>query len=214
MFPVNNFEGIAAQESWICERHVIIFLLIKPSDEGAEKIIAQFNYLHHRAGPYCSIYPIGYSKDFFGLYKDVQQVKGVNNEVWLYSDKCFIDFCDSLSQTLKGWSYCGDLELIVLQNKVGEQGGSLDFQGYNDIDVNYGIQKGYIDSFERFMQRLLIACKKEVDSYNVIKESNRQRLKLRSVLAYAIDRIPKVPRPFKMILKDQLFFKTTYPKEK
>ena len=214
MFPVNNFEGIAAQEMWIRERHVIIFLLVKPSDEGAEKIIAQFNYLHHLAGPHCSIYPIGYSKDFFGLYKDVQQVKGVENEVWLYSDKCFVDFCDSLSQILEGWSYCGDLELIVLQNKAGEQGSSLDFTGYNDIDVNYGIQKGYIDSFGRFMQRLLLACKKQADGCNAIKEANRQRLKLRNVLAFAIDRFPKMPTPFKMILKDKLFFRATYTKEK
>ncbi|MCH5142931.1 MAG: hypothetical protein J1G07_04400 [Clostridiales bacterium] len=129
MFPINNFGGIEVQEESLLDKHVIIFLLVKPSDEGAQRIIGKFNYFHYLAGKYCSIYPIGYSQNFFGYYKDIQPIKGVNNEKWFYSDKCFIEFCGELSQRLKGWSYSGELELIILQNKLVDGCcGKLDFR--------------------------------------------------------------------------------------
>lgn len=213
MFPINNFRGIEIQESDIKDKHVVIFLLVKPSDAGANYIIDKFNYLHHLAGKYCSIYPIGYSKDFFDYYKDVQPVKGVNNEKWLYSDQCFIEFCADLSQRLKGWDYCGEPEIIVLQNKlIDDCTAALDFRNYNYIDINYGIQKGYIDSFERFMQRLLTACQKEVEGYKAIGEANKKRLKPRNVLEMAIEMMPKLPKTVKLILKDKLFYKSSKTK--
>ncbi len=213
MYPINNFMGIEVQESEIKDRHVIIFLLVKPSDKGAKRIIDKFNYFHHLSGKYCSIYPIGYSRDFFDYYDDIQQVKGINNEKWLYSDKCFIEFCESLSNKLKGWSYSGEIELIILQNKlIDDYYSKLDFRNYTYLDVNYGIEKGYIDSFDRFMQRLLTACKSEVEGYKAIQAANRKRLKPRNVIERAIDMAPRVPKPIKAILKDKLFYKSSTSK--
>ena len=87
-----------------------------------------------------------------------------------------------MSHKLKGESYSGEPELFVLQNKIVDGYGGLDFSDYNYIDINYGIEKGYIDSFERFMQRLLTACKSEVNSRNAISEANKKRLRPRNVL--------------------------------
>ena len=214
MFPINNFRGIEVQEENLLDKHVIIFLLVKPSDEGAQRIIKEFNYFHYLSGKYCSIYPIGYSRDFFGYYKDAQPINGVNNEEWVYSDKCFIEFCGELSQRLKGWCYSGEPELIILQNKlVDDNCGKLDFRNYNYIDINYGIEKGYIDSFERFMQRLLTACKSEVKSYTAVKAANRKRLKPRNVIEMAIEGLPRLPKPIKAVLKDRLFYKSSSSKE-
>ncbi len=208
MIPINNFKGIEKQESKIKDKHVIIFLLVKPSDRGAKNIIDKFNYLHYLSDKYCSIYPIGYSKDFF-YYEDIQTIKGVNNEKWFYSDQCFIEFCGDLSQKLKGWDYSGEPELIILQNRlVDEYSTPLDFRNYNYIDINYGVQKGYIDSFERFMQNLLIACRKEVEAYKAINEVNKKRLKPRNVIERTIENTPKLPKAVKFILKDKLFYKS------
>ena len=101
----------------------------------------------------------------------------------------------------------------MLQNKLTDDyTTSLDFRNYNYIDINYGIRKGYIDSFERFMQRLLIACQKEVDGYKAISEANRKRLKPRNVLEMAIEKMPKLPKTVKFILKDKLFYKSSKTK--
>lgn len=209
MFPINNFRGIEVQECDIKNKHVVIFLLVKPSDNGAETIINKFNYLHHLANKYCSIYPIGYSKDFFNYYKDIQPIKGVNNEQWFYSDQCFIEFCNDISQRLKGWDYSGEPELIILQNKlVDDYSTPLDFRNYNYIDINYGIKKKYIDSFPRFMQRLLSACKTEVEAYKAITVANKKRLKPRNVLEMTIEKTPKLPKSVKFILTDKLFYKS------
>lgn len=209
MFPINNLSGIEVQENDIKDRHVVIFLLVKPSDKNADHILKQFNYWHHLAGRYCSIYPIGYSRDLYDFYKDIQKIPGVDNETWEYSDQCFIDFCDELSIRLKGWTYSGEVEIIILQNRlVNDDYGTLDFRNYTYLDINYGLDKGYIDSVDRFMQRLITSCKSEVIGYEALKQANRRRLKPRNVIENAIDLIPNLPKPLKTILKDRLFYKS------
>lgn len=100
-----------------------------------------------------------------------------------------------------------------MQNKlIDDCMAALDFRNYNYIDINYGIQKGYIDSFERFMQRLLTACQKEVEGYKAIGEANKKRLKPRNVLEMAIEMMPKLPKTVKLILKDKLFYKSSKTK--
>lgn len=210
MFPVNNLRGIEMQESFLQDKHVILFLLVKPSDVNSQIITRQFNYYHHRAGKYCSIYPIGYSRDMFGMYTDIQKIKGIDNEEWEYSDQCFIDFCDELTARLSGWTYCGEPELLILQNRLTSADESLlDFRNYTRIDINYGLEHGYIDSFQRFMERLLVACRSEVTSYEALEQANRKRLKLRNVLSSAIENSAKLPKPVKKILGDRLFYKSS-----
>ena len=84
----------------------------------------------------------------------------------------------------------------------------LDFRNYNYIDINYGIKKKYIDSFPRFMQRLLSACKTEVEAYKAITVANKKRLKPRNVLEMTIEKTPKLPKSVKFILTDKLFYKS------
>ena len=210
MFPINNLRGIEVQESELKEKHVVVFLLVKPSDENSQSIIEHFNYYHHRAGKYCSIYPVGYSRSMFGFYPDVQKIRGVDHEEWEYSDRCFIDFCDELKERLAGWRYSGEPELIILQNRLTDSEESfLDFTNCNYIDINYGLEHGYIDSFQRFMERLLVACRSEVESHEVLGRANVMRLKPRNVLISAIETAPKLPKPIKKILGDRLFYKSS-----
>lgn len=209
MFPVFNLEGIKEQESMLEENHVIILFLVKPSDKGADDYFKQFNYYHYRSGKYCSIYVLGCSQNFNGKYLDVVSVVGVDNQEWQYSDQCFAEACDELKQRLSNWRYSGEPELIIFQNSSASYPGRyLDFSNYDYIDINYGITKEYIDSFPRFMERLLEACKKEVTADEAVGRSNRKRIRLRKVIEYTLESCPKLPKPVKRILNDRLFFKT------
>ena len=209
MYPVNNIGGIKEQESQLDGSHAIILLFVKPSDDNADSIIKKFNYLHYRSKQYCSIYLVGYSQYFCEKYTDAQKVTGIDNTTWYYSDQCFIEVCEQLKKRLKHWMYSGEPEMIVLQNSSSLAGGKLlDFRFYNYIDINYGIQKGYIDSFPRFMERIINACRSETDARTVINLATRKRLNSRKIIEIALEADTKLPAPIKKIISDKAFFKS------
>lgn len=208
MFPIYDLEGINDIESEMEGSHVILLLFVKPSDKNADDILRLLNYWNRKSERYCSIYLIGYSQNFMKKYMDVRQIESINGEIWEYSDKCFIDVCNQLRKRLKNWNYSGEPELIILQSMCKQSSNKLDFRGYSYIDINYGIKKGYIDSFPRFMERLLNACMVEVDSRDAVARANRSRIKCKNVIEEAINSAPKLPKGIKTILKDKLFYKT------
>ena len=209
MYPVNNIKGIQDQESYLEGSHAVILLFVKPSDDNADSIIKKFNYLHYRSKQYCSIYLVGYSQCFYDGYTDAQEVNGVDNTTWYYSDRCFIEVCEQLEKRLKHWRYSGEPEMIVLQNSSSFEGGKLlDFRYYNYIDINYGIQKGYIDSFPRFMERIITACRSETEAQAVVSVANRKRLNSRRLIELALGADTKIPAPIKKIIADKAFFKS------
>ncbi len=208
MYPIYDIQGINQIEESKEGKHVIILIIVKPSDKNANEILDKINYFHHRSDQYCSIYLIGYSIGSTDKYNDTIRINGVDGQEWFYSDSCFIDVCDSLNKRLKYWNYSGEPELIVLQNSDSNLGDRLDFTGYNYIDINYALEKGYMDSFARFMERLLKACKSEVFGEEAIKKANWKRIKYRNVIEYAIELTPKLPKPVKKIMNDRLFYKT------
>ena len=148
-------------------------------------------------------------KSPFCQYKDAEEVKGINQTKWYYSDQCFVETCDMLKKRLKNWSYSGEPEMIILQNSSALPGGKiLDFRNYNYIDINYGIQHNYIDSFPRFMERIINACKSETEATNVVRLANCKRLSCRKIIELAIESDKKLPKPIKKILKDKAFYKS------
>lgn len=213
MEPIHSLEEIERIEKTIEEQHVIILLLLQPSDSTAGEYIRRFNYWKYLSGKYCSIYLMGYSKDFREKYSDVVCISQSDGKNIQYSDQCFINVCEQLSERLKNWNYSGEPELFVLQkNPNPDAKNPLDFSNYNYIDMNYGIEKGYIDSIPRFIQRLIISSKKEVEAGKAIARSEILRITPRKVLESAISDCPKIPNSVKEIMKDALFFKTSRTK--
>lgn len=209
MYPINNILGIEEQERQIDGSHAVILLFVKPSDPNANEIISNINYLHHRSKGYCSIYLIGYAREMYNVYPDVQIVNGINQESWQYSDQCFIEVCDQLETRLKNWTYCGEPEMILLQNSSSfDNGKLLDFRNYNYIDINYGVQHAYIDSFQRFMERILRACRSETEAQRVVDLASRKRLSWRKIIETAMEYDNRLPAPIKDIVGNKLFFKT------
>lgn len=209
MYPTNNISGIMEQESNLEGNHVIILLFVKPSDVNADSIIRQFNYLHYKSKKYCSIYLIGYSLGFSYRYSDIEKVIGVDHTVWEYSDQCFVEVCEQLEERLKNWAYCGEPEMIILQNSSSlEKGTVLDFRAYNYIDINYGIKKGYIDSFPRFMERFINACRSETVASAAVAAANRRRFNSRKLIERALEADSKLPEPLKDVIADKAFFKS------
>ena len=213
MYPIYDIKGIEEIEKEIEEKHVVIFLVVKPHDQNADEFISRFNYWHQLSKRYCSIYLLGYSQDFFGEYPDAIQVTGVENKEIQYSDSCFIAVREQLEKRLTNWRYSGDSELIVLQNNPSSNS-PLCFSPYNYIDVNYGLEHEYIDSIPRFMERLIRACQSEVEAKSAISKANRKRLSTRTVLETAIDSCEKLPKPVRRIINDKLFFKSSKTKNK
>lgn len=206
MIPVNNFKGIELKESQFEDNHVVIFLLVKPSDNNSSEVISKFNYLHHKSDKYCNIYPIGYSEEFYGLYKDAVQVGVIDGKKLEYSDKCFLEFIDSISKRLPSWKYVEDIQVVVLQSIIKNGVSKLNFSNYYSLDINYALDKGYIESFAKFIGYLINSSKSEVDAFNAVKKTNRSRISPKKVIEGAIMMIPKLPKSVKRVMADRVFF--------
>ena len=208
MYPINNIAGIEEQEEKYKKNHGIMLLFVKPTDKNASEIIDNFNYLHKKAKDYCAIYAIGYSQVGCNKqYDDVRIVKGTSNQNWEYSDECFIEVCEQLEKRLTNWFYVGEPTIIFLQNNVDGKSSKLNFRNYNHIDINYGIEKGYIDSFQRFMERIIRACKNECEE-NVLKRAKNSRFSGRNLIQLALEYDNKLPQVIKDIIGDRVFFKS------
>lgn len=208
MFAVNTYEEIEKNERLLNERHIIVLLFVRPSLAGADKIIAEFNYLHHNSGKYCAIYAVGYTNhENRQSFRDTQTIKGVDGNDWHYSDRAFVAFKNRLEGRLK-WKYSGDIELIVLQSNPDGHN-ILNFEHYLAIDVHYGIQHEYIESFPRFMESLIRTSKKEVEVKQTAVNMQKSKYKLTDIVVASIDACKKIPQPVRKIMKDRLFYRTS-----
>jgi hypothetical protein len=206
MLAVMNFDDIKKSELELAEKHIVVLLLVKPSDYEAHSMIDQFNFLHFDSGKYCSIYAAGYSAfGFPDKYSDVNQVTTVNNKIWYYSDHCFVEFKNSLQDRLASWKYCGEPEIIIFQTDP-ESSIVLNFQNYVHIDLYYGVKNGYIDSFPRFMTALIDAAKSEVTSIDAVRRVQNNKYSIKRIAEAAIESSKKIPAPVKKIIKDRLFY--------
>lgn len=210
MFAVTNFDGILKQEKENKRKQIVIMLLVKPSDAGADFIINKFNYLHHKSKRYCSIYAVGYSENqYINGEKAYIEVDGIDRNKWYYSDKVFIEFQEELEERLK-WRYSGEPELIILQSNP-ESNVYLTFQNAVTLDINYAIKKGYIESFPRFMERLVSASKAHVTAREA---SNATGLfSIKSTIMKAFEESDKIPNEIKRIVHDRQFYKACNSKQ-
>jgi len=206
MYAVNTYEEIVAQEKALNERHIVVFLFVRPSLPGAKEVIAEFDYLHVNSRRYCSIYAVGYSKSR-GELKNPQEVAGVKGDIWYYSNAAFVDFKEKLKNRIK-WKYGGEIELLILQSNPGLRD-FLDFRNYLAIDVNEGIKKEYIDSFPKFMEALIDSSRSEICAADALSRMQRGKYDIRRILETALGEIKAVPAPVKKIVKDRLFFRTS-----
>lgn len=206
MFAVNTYEEIERREKEINKKHIVILLFVRPSLPNANDIINEFEYIHYNSGEYCSIYAVGYTNDYMlaNYDKTYKETTSVDNSQWYFSNKAFVDFKNNLENRLK-WEYSGNAELIILQsNPLGKS--ILNFQNYIPLDINYGLKEGYLDTFNKFMESLIRSSKKNSEVFPVSWELSNERIKIREVLAEAIDDCKKVPTPVRKILKNKLFF--------
>lgn len=206
MYAIHTYEEIIKQEERLQEHHLIILLFIRPSLPQAKAMIEEFDYLHFNAGKYCSIYAIGYTNDQRKQQEGFHLVCAGTHSNWYFSDQAFVSCKNQLEQRLK-WNYSGEIEMILLQsNPEGRQ--ILNFQNYVPLDLSYGIRQQYLDSFPRFMEQLIRAAKSEVTAKQALAHVKRQRYSLSKIALESIDACKKIPRPAKVLLKDQLFFST------
>ncbi|MDF9824769.1 hypothetical protein M2475_001233 [Breznakia sp. PF5-3] len=215
MFAVNTLEKIEENEKALNKEHVIALLLVRPSLNGAQEIINEFNYIHFNSKEYCSVYAVGYSNDLScrnqKQWKKVSKVDGMD---WYYSDEEFVNLKNNLEKRVN-WKYSGEIEILLLQsNPKGEK--ILNFMNYLVIDIDYGIRKGYIDSFPRFMESLVRYSKKEVEVVAVSSNLKKSRISVKNIVVDVIEDCKKIPTGIRKIIKDRLFYRTSrsYPKDK
>ena len=82
----------------------------------------------------------------------------------------------------------------------------LNFQNFVAIDINHGIQNGYIDSFQRFMETLIRSSRSEVTAKAAAMKTMKARYSIRDIIVDAIGSCKKIPTPVKAIVKDKLFY--------
>lgn len=205
MFSVTNYGGILEQEKKNNRKQIVVMLLVKPSDEGAEHIINKFNYLHHRSKKYCSIYAVGYSEnsEIEGVPAD-KEVDGINGKKWYYSDACFVDFQETLEERLTNWNYSGDPELIIAQSDP-ESKVYINFSNSVTLNIGYAIKNGYIESFPNFMERLIRAAKEHITAREASKATGLFSIK--DTVERAFMESDKVPKSAKRLLRDAKFYK-------
>ncbi len=210
MVTLSSLDLIKENERELNDNHVIIFILIKPSDENSQDIIGKFNYLHYLSGEYCTIYPIGYSNIPWNhsLYGNSKEVEGVDNQIWYYNDKAFLEMVNQIEERIK-WRYSGEPEMMILQNNTNDHD-FLSFKNYICIRILEGLRKNYFPSFALLIQNIINSAKKYVTGKEVIqdvsKKSIKDHIKLKDIIVDTFLTFVKVPEFVKKILKDGLFY--------
>ena len=211
MKAISNLKGIEDEErNAKLDRHAILLLLVKPSDELSSGLIEQFNYYHFAAGQSCTIYAPGYTTAKLADEYMPMPVARVNGSEWYFSDRCFAEFLEQLENRLK-WQYCGELEILILQSSSTGQS-SLDFRNYVSLDVMRGLRERYFDSPQRLVQELINASRTEVDAKRLLEKSSR--LSATDIAKQAIECASPLPDPIKQLFKDRLFYRTASRKTK
>lgn len=206
MVAVNTYQQIETNERENNDNRIVVLLFVRPEDEKADSIIKHFNYLHEESGRTCGIYAVGYSNiPFSESYPDSISVHGGGNVTWNYSDKAFIEVKNALQGNLK-WRYSGEPEMLILQSNMKGQR-VLDFRNMVPIDINYGIQHGYIRSFINFIQSLINAARREVEAKKAVVEATRKRYSPMAIVTNTINAIA-LPDIARQALKDSMFMLT------
>lgn len=213
MRQANSLADIELQEKQQGERHVVLILLVKPSDGAGRELLNQLNYFYHLSRKYCSVYAAGFAKpDQMLLYADRIKITSVNGSDWWYSDDCFLQVVEQLERRVSSWRYTGESQLLILQTNP-EGRNVLNFQNYIGLDMAHGIRKGYIESAPRLLTGLINASKKEVSAVAALKQANR-RIQLKKVAEAGLESCKAISKPLSKLLKDRIFYTTAIKKQK
>lgn len=206
MFAVSTYEEVIEREKLIKEKELVVFLFVRPGSSNYENVIQEFEYLHYNSSKSCSIYAIGYTDDFNKKDEDDSYHKVINyylNSDWYYSPKKFAEFKNYLKDRIH-WKYSGEIEVLVLQNNPNSSD-PLDFRNYVAIDINYGIRKEYISSFQSFMESIVQnAC----DNIGHIFENGKSRISVKEVLSNTLYDSSFKNTDIQKIINDRYFYKT------
>lgn len=207
MFAASTYDEIVRQEREIDSREIVVFLFVRPAKASDREIINEFEYIHYNSGKYCSVYAIGYTNNpDKATHPEYRPVTEVSENKWWFSTKAFVEFKTKLEQQIK-WRYSGESEILILQNNPGKSK-VLDFSNYVSININSGLRKGYIDSFQVFMESLIRSARSEVTAKEAIREVRNGKLSIKGAALSAIEDSKKVPKPIKNILTDRLFYRS------
>ena len=204
MFLVWSYDQIEKRERNVENQELVIFLFVRPGHPLFDSIIRDFEYLHFNSGEYCSIYAIGYSTEIDSIKKNERGICKAGNG--FFSAKDFQEFKTNLEERIR-WNYSGETEVLILQNNPG-QPNSLNFQNYVAVSIDEGLRKGYIDSFQIFMESLIRSSRTEVNARRAIQRVARSRIKIKDLIADAISDCKRIPAPIKTITKNRLFYRT------
>ena len=153
------------------------------------------------------MYAIGYTNDpDKATNPEYRPVTEVSENKWWFSTKAFVEFKTKLEQQIK-WRYSGESEILILQNNPGKSK-VLDFSNYVSININSGLRKGYLDSFQVFMESLIRSARSEVTAKEAIRGVRQGKLSIKDAALSAIEDSKKVPKSIKSILTDRLFYRS------
>lgn len=201
---VHSYDELERIERKIENQELVIFLFVRPGHPHFDEIIEDFDYFHCFSGRYCSIYAIGYSSPDEADRQTARDGYRVGKGI--FNARAFQEIKENLEERID-WKYSGETEVLILQNNPG-QANSLNYQNYVSISIDEGLRRGYIDSFQRFMEVLLRSARTEVNAKRAILKVANSNNRIRDLVSDAISDCKRIPTPIRSILRNRLFYRT------
>ena len=133
------------------ERETIGILISQPtSDFVKNEILSRIEYYYMRSFDNIDFYFPGYGAYWpIQDYPDKQDICEVNNTMWSYSTKSFIDFIDEL-ESRSNYKYSGETELIIIDYVDGK----LDFSSTLIFWLDRMVKDDAIYSVPNFFEQI------------------------------------------------------------
>lgn len=209
MFTASIFEDIVEQERKVESKQIVILLFVRPRADN-RRILEDFLYLHRRSGRYCNLYAVGYAdsnamRNNNERRNEYRRIDSIWRNELFFSEYYFVQFVEWLEYTI-GWHYSGETELMVLQHDP-ESEEVVSFDNYVSINVDKGIRRGYIDSFQVLIDELIRSARNEVTAKEAIRDVLNSRINIPDIISNVIEECKRIPTPVRDILQDRLFYR-------
>ena len=148
------------------ERGILVLLISNPRDSGAAKdIYPKLPYINYRSGEHLEFLVTGLvhesDRELFSP-KELVEVFTLEQGIYYFSDKVFSELISYL-ESATSWEYQGGTEIIVVDYKINNKIGRLNWSNAFLLDLEDALKKQAIFSVSRFIESLIRVAKNDAD---------------------------------------------------
>lgn len=165
MLPAGSYSEMLEELRRRYKKRKAIGVLLSRSSTNffKEEIEDHIDYYHERAGKKMDFYFPGYGAYWpESEYKDQKEVCKVEDTIWLYSNKAFVEFIYNLEKN-SSYRFSGESELILIDFVEGE----LDFNNIMILQLDKMVKDNVVSSFKTFFEELFQSFCKHKTTYDI-----------------------------------------------